>query len=155
MIIYADNEQKFRHENYPPPIIPEELKGITWQEYQNTKNKGLKTMAKIDITPHIPLFEEAVKDLISPPFRIWEPFTVLSVCGDIIREAEPLATKEEYKEALEEVWAYLDGKYKVVEQVDKAIKAGIFEMFDGTLFRLSVEQVAIPQLAELLATKVG
>ncbi len=113
-------------------------------------------MSKIDLSPLLEKLDAAVAELVSPPFRIWEPFEVLKTCGEILREADPLASKEEYQEALSAAWNYLDGKYEIIRKVDNAVKVGVLlEPFDGPLFRLVVEKVAIPQLAAVLADNVG
>ncbi len=110
---------------------------------------------RVDITAWIAELDAAVAELVKPPFYIWEPFDVVKSIGKVIKEALPLATEEEYKAALMGCWLYEDGKHKIVEKVDNAIAAGILEPFDGYIFRKSIETVAIPQLAGVLARQVG
>ena len=112
-------------------------------------------MAKIDLTPLLEKIDGAVVELVTPPFRIWEPFDVVKICGEILKEAAPLATKDEYEEALDATWNYLDGKHHIVEKLDEAIKSGIAEAIDGWLIRKAIETVAIPQMATFLATEIG
>ncbi len=111
---------------------------------------------KLELSANIEALDAAVVELVTPPFRIWEPFDMLKAVGDVLKQAEPLATAEEYKEALDAAWAYLDGKYEIIRKLDDAAKVGVLlEPFDGPAFRLIIEKIAIPQLAVVLADKVG
>ncbi len=111
---------------------------------------------KLELSNHIEALDAAVVELVTPPFRVWEPFDVLKEVGEILKEADPLATAEDYKDALDAAWAYLDGKYEIIRKLDDAAKVGVLlEPFDGPAFRLIIEKIAIPQLAVVLAEKVG
>ena len=112
-------------------------------------------MAFVDITPYLAELDEAVAHLVEPPLTVFEAFDVVKVAGDTLKAAVPLQTSEDYQAALLQAWFYLDGKHALVARIDEAIKAGIFEAFDGLLIRKLVEKIAIPQLAGVLASQVG
>lgn len=103
-----------------------------------------------DILVEIKELESAIVGLIEPPFKVSEIFAVVEDAGDILAKSEGV-TKAEVKQALNDVWAYFNEKYKIVEKLDDAIKLpAIVEPFDGMLIGLLITQVAIPSIVGLL-----
>lgn len=126
---------------------------------------------KLAITPLIEQLDLAIADLLEPPFRIWEPFKIIEKIGEVLKVADPLATAEEYQDALMEAWHYADAKYLIVKRLDdcvdfreifKRILGKVFgllpgelvEAYDARMFRGLIESVAIPQMAVFLAETV-
>ncbi|MCK9569437.1 hypothetical protein M0R72_10905 [Candidatus Pacearchaeota archaeon] len=129
-------------------------------------------MSKIDLSPLLPKIDEAVTAIITPPFQLGEVFTLIDTCGKLVIELLPLATKDEYEEALLYCWGYADGKYHLVDKMDEAvdfrelmkkilgsiigIPVGVLaEVYDSRIFRGIVERGAVPKLASILADNVG
>lgn len=103
-----------------------------------------------EILNEIKELESSVVGLIEPPFRVSEIFAVVENAGDILAKSEGV-TKPEVKQALNDIWAYFNDKYKIIEKLDEAIKLpAIVEPFDGMLIGLLVTQVAIPSIVGLL-----
>jgi len=96
-------------------------------------------------------FEVTIRELFEPPFLLSEAFALVDGFGKIVAELTDDNSKEAIEADLRDAWGYLDGKFQIVRQLDKKIKAGILEPLDGPIIRNMIEEIEIPALAESLA----
>lgn len=114
---------------------------------------------KVELLPIVQQVEADVVEILTPPFRIYEPFALVGHLGDAIHEAAPLQTEADYAEALTSALQYFDEKYNLVTKWDAALKwKGVLapiELIDGQAISYILYHVAIPQMAAQLAARVG
>lgn len=112
-------------------------------------------MSKVDITPFLPQIDEAVENLLAPPFKVWEVCSVFGEVGELLEDAEGLETPEDYQDAWSQITAYLETKYDLFRKLDDLIKVGVLlEPFDGPALRLTWNAIGA-NLSKLAADYIG
>lgn len=96
-------------------------------------------MSKVDITPFLPQIDEAVENLLAPPFKAHELLTTFGAAGKLLENAEALQTEDDYADAWEQLTKYLIDKYDLFRKLDdlvvfEGLKAPL-EALDGPAIR--------------------
>jgi hypothetical protein len=113
----------------------------------------------MSLTPKLEAIAGQIEAILADgKVSIWEVLDTVKILGDAVKqELQEIGgnpTEEQAEDLLIEAWEWADGRWKLVEKADAAIKFPIYlafaEAVDGPAIRSLVKGVLIPALARKL-----
>lgn len=115
---------------------------------QTEANDQTKTEREIMLKEKLEALVPAIEALLKDGITIFECFAVVKLFEPILLDFAEDKTEAEVLADVTESWQWADGKWKLVEMADEAIKLPFYaEPLDGWAIRKGIESVALPQLA--------